>query len=184
STTQCITGAEIGVGLTDNIRSGINFKLFGKQVLAWIFTLIVAGFFSAALFSFGVFAPSLTMAKDIAKYENNIRYVTEMYYKKLNTSNYKLNSTFKAFDAKLNKMIVDTLSEYKKTMFNLTKIGYVQPDRLLYLLNATFAAYANYSVVTVGFNPSTMSYVPTNSTVLADTTIQVLPYNATNLKGV
>ncbi|EFJ51230.1 hypothetical protein VOLCADRAFT_79832 [Volvox carteri f. nagariensis] len=63
STTQCITGAEIGVGLVESIRTGVNYKLFGKQILAWVFTLIVAGFLSAAFFAVGAYAPSVNMGK-------------------------------------------------------------------------------------------------------------------------
>ncbi|GIL62135.1 hypothetical protein Vafri_16409 [Volvox africanus] len=181
STTQCITGAEIGVGLTDNIRSGINVKLFGKQILAWIFTLIVAGFFSAAIFSFGVFAPSLTMAKDIAKYENKIRSISEMYYQNLNKTNFNLKKTFNntVFDASLNSTVYSVISTYKK-IYNVSKIGYIDPDTLLDMLNKTFSTYKNYSVPVVGFNPNTTTYVPSGA-LFNSTMIQVLPYSESAL---
>lgn len=57
STTHCIVGAEVGIGLVENVRKGVNWKLFGKTVIAWIFTLIVTGLLSALLFAQGIFAP-------------------------------------------------------------------------------------------------------------------------------
>ncbi|GLC55696.1 hypothetical protein PLESTB_001015700 [Pleodorina starrii] len=181
STTQCITGAEIGVGLTDNIRSGINAKLFGKQILAWIFTLIVVGFLSAAIFSFGVFAPSLTMSKDIAKYENQIRSLSEGYYKTLNASNYALNKTYGVFDVTLNKTITSSFSTLKN-MFNTKTIGYIDPQTLLNQLNRSMTAFANYSVTVTGFNPSTKVFTPTGAP-FANTSILVSPFNATRLRS-
>ncbi|EFJ51229.1 hypothetical protein VOLCADRAFT_79831 [Volvox carteri f. nagariensis] len=178
STTQCITGAEIGVGLTDSIRSGINLKLFGKQILAWIFTLIVAGFLSAALFSFGVFAPSLTMAKDIAKYENQIRSISQDLYKSLNKTNNALNVTYGLYDASLNRTINGSFATLK-SMFTVKNIGYIDPDTLLGQLNKAVSTYMNYSVTVTGFNNNTKSYVLVNGgSGFANTVIQVSPYNA------
>jgi sodium-dependent phosphate transporter len=73
STTHCIVGAEIGIGLVENIREGVNWKLFAKTFTAWIFTLIVSGLLSAALFAQGVYSPSVMMLHDLNSYETNIK---------------------------------------------------------------------------------------------------------------
>lgn len=67
STTHCIVGAEIGIGMLENIRTGVNWKLFAKTFGAWIFTLIITGLFSAILFSQGIYSPS----KITSAYLNN-----------------------------------------------------------------------------------------------------------------
>ena len=57
STTHCQVGATVGVGMCEikgssSVFKGVNWRLLLKVGLMWIFTLIFAGFFSAALFSF------------------------------------------------------------------------------------------------------------------------------------
>ena len=57
STTQIIVGCEMGCGLVENIRTGINFKILGKTMLGWVWTILLACGFCAALFSAGAYAP-------------------------------------------------------------------------------------------------------------------------------
>jgi len=57
STTHCITGAVIGVGLVEGPKQ-INWKLAAKAFSGWVLTLIVTAFMTAALFAQGVYAPS------------------------------------------------------------------------------------------------------------------------------
>jgi sodium-dependent phosphate transporter len=64
-------GGTAGVGLVEG-RKGVNWKLLLKTFGAWIFTLIVAGTLSAALFSAGAFAPSIPMARQIQAYEDGV----------------------------------------------------------------------------------------------------------------
>lgn len=75
STTQCIVGAEVGVGVLDGVTTGINWRLFFKTFVMWILTLIVSGLFSAALFAQGVYAPSLIMSDSLHDYEEGIKEV-------------------------------------------------------------------------------------------------------------
>lgn len=50
SSSQCITGAIVGVGLLEG-ASGVNWKQFGRQFIAWVCTLAVVGLLTAALFA-------------------------------------------------------------------------------------------------------------------------------------
>jgi sodium-dependent phosphate transporter len=50
SSSQCITGGVVGVGLMEGAK-GVNFKVFGKQFMSWVSTLFIMGFCTAALFS-------------------------------------------------------------------------------------------------------------------------------------
>jgi sodium-dependent phosphate transporter len=64
STTHTITGAVVGVGLMEG-RKGVNWKHLGKTFTSWVFTLIVVGFLSAALFSQGAYAPSVQGNREV-----------------------------------------------------------------------------------------------------------------------
>lgn len=73
STTHCIVGAEVGIGVVENVRTGVNWKLFGKTFIAWIFTLVITGLMSAGFFAQGIYSPSIQMSRDIKAYESGIR---------------------------------------------------------------------------------------------------------------
>ena len=53
SSSQCITGGIIGVGLLEG-KAGVNWKFFLQNFASWGATLFIAGFGTAALFSQGV----------------------------------------------------------------------------------------------------------------------------------
>jgi len=72
STTHCVIGAEIGLGLVEGSHN-LNWKILRKTFLMWIFTIIVTGTISATIFAQGVYSPSIQMSRDIGIYENNIK---------------------------------------------------------------------------------------------------------------
>jgi hypothetical protein len=51
SSSQCITGGIVGVGLMEGFKGGVNWRLFGKQFMSWVSTLFVVGLATAALFA-------------------------------------------------------------------------------------------------------------------------------------
>lgn len=51
SSSQCITGGIIGVGLMEGIQKGVNWKMFAKQFASWVSTLFVVGLAVAAVFA-------------------------------------------------------------------------------------------------------------------------------------
>ncbi|KAG2451842.1 hypothetical protein HYH02_003618 [Chlamydomonas schloesseri] len=174
STTQIITGGELGVGLVENVRTGVNYKLLAKQFVGWVFTLIVSGFLCAALFAYGAYAPSLTMAKDITVYQQTMKAVSTNLYKAMNISNYAVAATYPtAFDKSLNASVYSNLNTLT-SMFNTKKIGYVDPNQLGQQLNTSVATYLNHSVAVTGFNRTSRAYVPAG-VPYADTVIQVQP---------
>lgn len=113
STTHCIVGAEVGVGIVENVKTGVNWKLFAKTFMAWVFTLIITGLFSAAIFAQGIYSPSIQMARDISTYESGIRNIV-----------ISTNATLKT-DKQFNNM------------FNTKITGYISPSRLLSYNNQT-----------------------------------------------
>jgi solute carrier family 20 (sodium-dependent phosphate transporter) len=59
SSTQCITGAVVGISLCDRNLKDINWKIMGKIFVSWIFTILITGAISAAIFSQGVYSPNM-----------------------------------------------------------------------------------------------------------------------------
>lgn len=58
STTQCIVGATVGVGLANGDWRSVNLKLTGQIYLGWLVTLPVTGFLSWCLMAMMLNAPS------------------------------------------------------------------------------------------------------------------------------
>jgi sodium-dependent phosphate transporter len=59
STTQCITGAIIGISICDRNWKHLEWKLFSKIFVSWIFTIFVTMAISATLFAQGVYSPNI-----------------------------------------------------------------------------------------------------------------------------
>ena len=59
SSTQCITGGVIGISLCDYNLKDLNWKIIGKIFLSWVFTMIITGGISAAIFAQGVYSPNV-----------------------------------------------------------------------------------------------------------------------------
>ena len=57
STTQCITGATIFVGLLNGVR-GVNWPRFGQIFFSWVVTMPIVGIYSGLLFLFLASNPS------------------------------------------------------------------------------------------------------------------------------
>lgn len=58
SSSQCITGGIVGVGLLEGAQ-GINWKFFGQTYLSWVCTPFTMAAGTALLFSMGVFSPCI-----------------------------------------------------------------------------------------------------------------------------
>lgn len=56
SSSQCITGGIVGVGMMEGLQ-GVNWKLFGTTFFSWISTMFVMGLGTAGLFAQGIYAP-------------------------------------------------------------------------------------------------------------------------------
>eukprot|EP00775_Hariotina_reticulata_P012768 gene12768-12896_t len=86
SSSQCITGGIIGVGLCEGIAKGVNWKMFGKQFASWVSTLFVVGLGVAAVFAQGIYSPSEVDGGLVLKYENALANSTSSMLTQFNTS--------------------------------------------------------------------------------------------------
>jgi sodium-dependent phosphate transporter len=59
STTQCITGAIVGISLCDRKFSDLNLKIMVKIFVSWILTLFITAGISGAIFAQGVYSPNI-----------------------------------------------------------------------------------------------------------------------------
>jgi len=59
SSTQCITGAVVGISLCDKKLKDLNWKIMAKIFVSWIFTILVTGGISSAIFAQGVYSPNM-----------------------------------------------------------------------------------------------------------------------------
>ena len=59
STTQCITGAIVGISLCDRSIQHLEWKLLGKIFTSWIFTILITMAISASIFAQGIYSPNV-----------------------------------------------------------------------------------------------------------------------------
>jgi sodium-dependent phosphate transporter len=59
SSTQCITGAVVGISLCDSTFKDMNWRIIGRIFLSWIATILVTACLSAAIFAQGVYSPNM-----------------------------------------------------------------------------------------------------------------------------
>ena len=62
STTQCITGATLAVGMLNGLR-GVNWRRFSTIFFSWLITMPVVGIYSGLLFAFIAGSPTLRAPK-------------------------------------------------------------------------------------------------------------------------
>lgn len=60
STSMCITGATVGVGLCNGTIKAVNWQRVGLLVTAWIFTIPIAGTIGGVLMGLFINAPHFT----------------------------------------------------------------------------------------------------------------------------
>lgn len=59
SSTQCITGAVIGISLCDHDFKNVNWRIIGRIFVSWIGTILITAGLSAAIFAQGVYSPNV-----------------------------------------------------------------------------------------------------------------------------
>jgi sodium-dependent phosphate transporter len=59
SSTQCITGAVIGISLCDRDFKNVNWRIIGRIFVSWIGTILITAGLSAAIFAQGVYSPNV-----------------------------------------------------------------------------------------------------------------------------
>ena len=133
SSSQCIIGGLVGVGLMEGMK-GVNWKFFAAQAISWVVNLFLSMGFVAAIFAQGVFSPSMYEAKQLNFYEKNINYLSKDMLKTCNSSiikQYSSNPYSSPFKSLNNALSV------------MGKKANPHADHVMELLNNTLIYYKN-----------------------------------------
>ncbi|GAX79283.1 hypothetical protein CEUSTIGMA_g6723.t1 [Chlamydomonas eustigma] len=158
STSQCLIGAEIGVGLCERSRGrSVNWRLFLKMLISWCVTMLVTATLCAFFFSQGVYAPSIIMSREVNEYQNALQLITESNLQILNQSNYNTLSVTGRYDNLL-ALEIGIILEYVKKITSYAVDGYCHSSEMLSALNSSQNMYQEHSLVAVGYNVKAAAY--------------------------
>lgn len=75
SSSQCIVGGIIGVGLLEGVN-GVNWRYFTSLFTSWIINLFLSMGLVALFFAQGVYSPSIYQGRQLHFYEHQVSYIT------------------------------------------------------------------------------------------------------------
>lgn len=168
STTQIIVGAEIGVGLVESVRHGLNFWVLAKTFMGWVITIIIAAATSALIFAQGVYAPSIINLHDIREYRWIMGNTTNQLIDRMRVENARFrftatNATTPFWNgaapdfARMNGSIVNsTLVSRRTSLASLLNYrssrtkAYVLPSSMAWYQNTTIQDYITWSAMMFG----------------------------------
>eukprot|EP00798_Chlamydomonas_sp_ICE-L_P019926 gene19926-26630_t len=160
STTQIITGAELGVGLCEGRLSGVNWKLFAKIFSGWILTIILNLAFYACLFSMGAYAPSVIQTQQLRDIRMSIMETQMVVIKNKNISNTVWKSDPEWWVGKVASPLLYNGSKLgpklNSTYYNMKALinpsKYVTINQMMYYNYYAQQLIANYSADGIGQN--------------------------------
>ena len=167
STTQIIVGCEIGVGLVENVKTGVNFPILVRTCLGWVWTILLALGFTAALFSAGAYAPSIIQTNEIIAFRSALYNEAAGVYQVINATNMQYvnqsdwwnGTAVRPYNGNaLNATIVRNSAAFKKAVFEYdSKKGkytgnkrYISGPQVLFYLEQALLLQNQTSVTTIG----------------------------------
>lgn len=161
SSSQCITGGIVGVGLMEGIRTGVNWKLFAQQFASWAATLFVVGLGVAAVFAQGIYSPSKIDGDQVRIYEDNVGNITNAMLSNFNTSllsayNGSQAGNLTSLDpvswAAMNKTVQTFGKPASKIMATKGSSSFIRAADVVDELKAALGLYQNNTIFTLGQN--------------------------------
>ncbi|GBF87500.1 sodium phosphate symporter [Raphidocelis subcapitata] len=157
SSSQCITGGIVGVGLLEGAAKGVNWRQFGKQFASWVATLFVVGLGVAAIFAQGIYSPSKVDGDAVMAYEKDVAGLTSNIAGGLNETLLGFESASRAgLLRNLSPMqwteLNSTVSELGTKAANVTSAGTVDGKKLISALKQALEIVQNNSILTLGQN--------------------------------
>lgn len=86
SSSQCIIGAIMGVGICEGARKGVNWKLFGQQFASWVVTMVVCAVATAAVFAAGIYTPSRIDGRQLSQMKAGVASMAGSAVKGMNST--------------------------------------------------------------------------------------------------
>lgn len=130
SSSQCIIGGLVGVGLLEGMK-GVNWKFFAAQAISWVVNLFLSLGIVASIFALGVYSPSIYDARKLNYYENNINYVSKDLLKTCNST------------LAIGNPYASSFNSLSLSLSSLGKTVNPQPRVVMSLLNNTLVYYKN-----------------------------------------
>jgi sodium-dependent phosphate transporter len=160
SSSQCITGGIVGVGLMEGFSKGVNWKLFGKQFLSWVATLFVVGLGVAAVFAQGVYSPSKIDGGQVLEYENGLAATTSNILTNFNSSLQAYQpaaaaGALKTLDSAQWAQFNTSVAVTAKSVAAITSVKgdtAIMPEKVLSALQSALSLVQDNSVLTLGQN--------------------------------
>ncbi|KAG2452635.1 hypothetical protein HYH02_002869 [Chlamydomonas schloesseri] len=159
SSSQCITGGIVGVGMLEGL-GGVNWGFFAKTFASWVSTLLICAAATAALFAQGVHAPSISHTRHLAVYEDRVLGLGNSLFRELNDTLHRFPpggssanphlgrlpaNTFDLLDTAI-RQHVDIAKRYRHYLSQ----GTVAPDVVMSYLEKAVALLQSHSIVTLG----------------------------------
>ncbi|PNH03788.1 Phosphate-repressible phosphate permease [Tetrabaena socialis] len=157
SSSQCITGGIVGLGMLEG-KTGVNWIFLLKTFFSWIATLVVVGLTTGALFAQGVYSPSVPGNRSIAKYETQVITIGQSIVKDINSTLYSFKAASDAGKlarlnttqwASMNKSI-SSYAASGKNMLTASKVGTIVPEAAVTYLDRALALLQSNSILTLG----------------------------------
>ena len=154
STTQIITGCEVGVGLCEGAK-GLSWRLFGKIFAGWVITIFLALAACAAVFSAGAYPPCITELQQLEFYRMELLLSQSTTLKTLSALNIANNNTAywsgttggPANGVTLNKTISDMKGKIDKLA---SQNGYVDWTQVMFYVSRVSQLLQAETITIVG----------------------------------
>ncbi|WIA16180.1 hypothetical protein OEZ85_012894 [Tetradesmus obliquus] len=181
SSSQCITGGIVGVGMMDGWKSGVNWKLFGKQFISWVATLFICVLGTAALFAIGIYTPSKIDGGHVIAYENGLSNTTGTLLKGFNESLLSFEDASSAGVLanlnpaqwqELNETVASIAGDNRDVTATRGNTA-IQPSFVMDTLAQAMGLFQNNSVFTLGQNSVFPGANLCNNNITADITARI-----------
>ncbi|KAL6753998.1 sodium/phosphate symporter [Haematococcus lacustris] len=155
STTHCIVGAEVGVGLLEHWRTGVNWRLLARLAIAWVLTPFASAAACAVIFAFGAFSPNMATLTTIGEYQAMLLDSLANQTSLLHAANIANNASFGQYDAGLAGLVGALTGNVSRVLDRET--GKVDINDLRTLVTYGDALFLSQTLLTPGYNASRAS---------------------------
>jgi sodium-dependent phosphate transporter len=156
STTQIITGCEVGVGLCEGAK-GLSWRLFAKIFMGWVITIFLALAACAAVFAAGAYPPCITQMQTLTNYQSELLQGQLAILKTLNNLNLNMSKNAAywsgaAIGTPVNGSTLNaTISSLTRSVTSLNNANkYVDWTQVMYYVSKVSQLYQQETISIIG----------------------------------